>query len=93
MTKKTKNQGSGIFVYLGPNIRGIVTNGAIFRSSDGTKQGILNTLNADYPQFDRLFVPDREVSRAREQLAAGTGGISAAYKAVSAVLAEKSKEV
>lgn len=78
----------GIYVYLGPTIRGAVTNGAIYK---GIKSEILKNIPA-VPQIERLLVIDTAVAKSRAQLASEQGGITAAFKAVSAFLADK-KEV
>lgn len=75
---------SGVWVYIGPNIRGIVTNGGIFV---GTKSEVLKRLPdgwRKYPKIERLLVSDGAVARAKEQIYEGKGGISTAYKEVAA---------
>ena len=78
----------GLYVYLGPTIRGAVANGAIYK---GIKSEILKNIPA-VPQIERLLVIDTAVAKSRAQLASEQGGITAAFKAVSAFLADK-KEV
>ncbi len=77
---------SGVWVYIGPNIRGIVTNGGIFV---GTKSEVLKRLPdgwRKYPKIERLLVSDSAVARVKEQIYEGKGGISAAYKEVAALI-------
>lgn len=79
----------GVWVYVGPSIRGIITNGGIFR---GTKSDILSGLPEGwkkYPKIERLIVSDKSLAVAREQLRQGKGGVSVAYNAVAAELAAK----
>ena len=76
----------GVWIYIGPNVRGIATNGSIYF---GTKSSVLEKLPADwkkYPQIERLIVSDAAVARAREQISEGKGGISVAYNAVAAAV-------
>lgn len=76
----------GVWIYIGPNVRGIATNGSIFF---GTKSNVLEKLPAGwkkYPQIERLIVSDAAVARAREQISEGKGGISVAYNAVAAAV-------
>lgn len=57
-----------IWVYLGPSIRGIVTNGRVFR---GSRADVIKSLEngiKDYPQIERLIVADREVAKSRNDL-------------------------
>lgn len=79
----------GVWVYVGPSIRGIVTNGGIYR---GTKSEVLSGLPGGwqkYPQIERLIVSDKSLAKAREQIRQGKGGITVAYNAVAAALAAK----
>lgn len=69
-----------VFVYLGPTIRGVITNGGIFT---GTKPEILKRFEKGvekFPQIRRLIIADRNLAKAREMLANGEGAISVAYK-------------
>lgn len=77
---------SGVWVYIGPNIRGIVTNGGIYV---GTKSEALARLPdgwKKYPKIERLIVSDAAVSRAKEQINEGKGGISVAFKELAATI-------
>lgn len=59
---------SRIWVYYGPSIRGLVTNGRIFR---GTRAEVLKSLEAaiaKYPQIERLIVADCELKKARADM-------------------------
>lgn len=57
-----------VWVYLGPSIRGVVTNGRIFF---GTKDEIVQSFGdkiKEYPQIERLIVVDRNVAKAKNDL-------------------------
>ena len=55
---------SRVWVYLGPSIRGVVTNGRIYF---GSKAEIIEKLK-DYPQIERLIVADHNVAKAKSDL-------------------------
>lgn len=59
---------SRVWVYLGPSIRGVVTNGRIYF---GSKAEIIESFGdklKDYPQIERLIVADRNVAKAKSDL-------------------------
>ncbi len=71
--KKPAESKARIWIYLGPSIRGVVTNGRIF---SGTKSDVVKLLEngiKDYPQIERLIVADHEVTKARNDLKAKRG--------------------
>ncbi len=71
--KKPAEREARIWVYLGPSIRGVVTNGKIF---SGTKSDVVKLLENGikaYPQIERLIVADKDVARARNDLVAKRG--------------------
>lgn len=70
-----------IWVYLGPSIRGIVTNGRVFRGSRAEVIKSLENGIKDYPQIERLIVADREVAKSRSDLKTKRG-IYIPYKAL-----------
>ena len=81
---------SAVFVYIGPNIRGVITNGSIFT---GKKDEIVNTIKAraevagqgaKMPKIAQLIVADGNISKAKAQLKAGGNALSEAYKAILA---------
>ncbi|MGN0686677.1 MAG: hypothetical protein ACI4KA_01060 [Oscillospiraceae bacterium] len=66
--EKPKENEVRIWVYLGPSIRGIVTNGRVFR---GYRAEVIKSLEnglKEYPQIERLIVADREVAKSRNDL-------------------------
>lgn len=84
-----KSKESGIYVYLGPSIRGVVTNGSIF---SGTRSEILKRFESaaeKYPQISRLIIKDTAIAAAREKLAKGEGAISQAYNNLSKAMSEE----
>lgn len=79
-----------IFVYLGPTIRGVIVNGAIFA---GARTEVLKRFErgiAKYPQIERLIVADRNVAATREKLARQDGAVYVAYQRLAELI---SKEV
>lgn len=81
---------SAVFVYLGPNIRGVITNGSIFT---GKKDEIVSEIKAraevagqgaKMPKIAQLIVADVNISKAKAQLKAGENALSEAYKAILA---------
>ncbi len=81
-----------IWVYIGPSIRGIVTNGSIHR---GTRDEVLNELAVGiekFPKIERFIIADRDLAKARERLRNGKGALSVEYDALVRDIAEKSKE-
>lgn len=89
ISPETVTEHRGVWVYVGPSIRGIVTNGGIYH---GTKSEVLSGLPdgwQKYPQIERLIVSDKSLAKAREQIRQSKGGITVAYNAVAAALAAK----
>ena len=72
----------GVYVYIGPSIRGVIQNGSIFR---GSRKSILSKL-ADvaekHPKVTRLLVKDTDVAEAREKIKKGGNGLSNAYNSL-----------
>ncbi len=72
----------GIFVYIGPSVRGIIQNGSVFR---GDRSSVLQK-NASAIEFcqkiERLIVPDSEIMSAKKKLKEGGNSISIAFAAV-----------
>ena len=83
--KKSKSSAvddSGVFVYIGPSIKGIIQNGSIFK---GSQNDILNKLAPaieKYPKIKRLIVRDVDLAESREKINNGGNGLSAAYNAL-----------
>lgn len=81
---------SGVFAYLGPNVKGVINNGAIFAGKrgevvDAIKKRVENAgLGAKMPKISRLIVADADITKAKAQLGAGGNALSEAYKAILA---------
>lgn len=97
VAEKTDSEVSGVYVYIGPTVKGIITNGSIMRD---TKKSILEYiaqraeavgLKAKVPKIGRLLVKDKDVSAAKEQLRIGGNGLTRAYEAVLAADEEENK--
>lgn len=81
VVKKEKDtaEQSGVFVYIGPSFKGLIT-GSIFT---GKKSDILekhNNLVEEYPKIARLLVRDVELAESRRKLKEGNNALSNAYK-------------
>lgn len=73
----------GVFVYLGPSIRGVIQSGTIYR---GTRQHIKDNLQyaiEKYPHIDTLIVADTDIADAKAKIKKGGNAISHAYKALT----------
>ncbi len=57
-----------VWVYLGPSIRGAVTNGRIFAGSKADAVSSLGGAVEQYPQIERLIVADRDIAKAKNDL-------------------------
>ncbi len=69
----------GVFVYIGPSIRGVITNGRVFK---GTKTQILERLSGGiekYPLIAKFIFRDKDVAAAREKLSDKKGSVHVAY--------------
>lgn len=86
----TAEEKTAVYAYLGPNIRGVVTNGSIFT---GKKDDIVNAIKAradvagqgeKMSVIARLIVEDVNISKAKAKLKAGGNALSEAYKAILA---------
>ena len=83
---------SRIWVYLGPSIRGIITNGSIHK---GSRSEILKKFEGGiekYPKIERLIVADRNVAEAKERLNEKKGSIYINYIELVRQISEKDKE-
>ena len=87
MAKKTTKitpaeHAAGVYVYLGPTIQGVISNGAIF---NGTFESVLQK-NAiaikKAPSIKKLIVKDTEVIKTKALLKAGGNALSHAYKTI-----------
>lgn len=82
--KAVKAEPIGIFIYLGPSIRGVIQTGTIYR---GTRAQVCEKLKAaidKYPKIERLIVADVELAAAKEKIRNGGNSLSLAYKSLLA---------
>lgn len=77
-----------IYVYIGPSIKGVITNGSIFR---GNKASVVTEIEAraktagagnKMSKIERLIVRDTDAAKTREQLRIGGNGASKAFAAI-----------
>ncbi len=81
-TKKTTAQ-DGVFIYIGPSIRGLIQKGSIYR---GTRESVLASLEfaiKEHPKIERLIVADNEIVSAKRKIAVGGNSLSNAYRVLS----------
>lgn len=69
-----------VFVYLGPSIRGAITNGGIYTGTRSEVLARFAEVIAKYPDVARLIVEDKNIAKTRERLSRGEGAVSIAYK-------------
>ena len=84
MARKNIAAKSGIYVYLGPSIRGVIQNGTIYR---GTRRQVLSAIAIvieKYPKIERLIVEDSEIVSSKAKIKMGGNALSNAYKAILA---------
>ena len=82
MAKKTAEK-DGVFIYLGPSIRGVIQKGSIYR---GTRESVLSSIAfaiEKYPKIERLIVADNEIVSAKQKIAVGGNSLSNAYRVLS----------
>lgn len=73
----------GVYVYIGPSIRGVIQKGSIYR---GTRESVLASLDSalkEYPKIERLIVADTEIVSAKNKISIGGNSLSNAYRALS----------
>ena len=82
MAKKTAVK-DGVFIYLGPSIRGVIQKGSIYR---GTRESVLSSIAfaiEKYPKIERLIIADSEIVSAKKKIAVGGNSLSSAYRELS----------
>ncbi|MBE6537939.1 MAG: hypothetical protein E7671_00550 [Ruminococcaceae bacterium] len=80
---------SGIYVYIGPSIRGVIQNGSIFA---GTREEALKKNSAAIEfcsKIERLIVADSDIMSAKKKIKEGGNTVSLAYRAVVEKLTRK----
>ena len=73
---------AGVYVYLGPSIRGVIQKGTIFR---GAKGEIVKRFSSSelLPDIDKLIVPDKELISVKSKIEQGGNPYSYAYRRLS----------
>jgi len=74
----------GVFVYLGPSIRGVIQSGTIYC---GTRRQVKDNLQfaiAKYPHIETLIIADSDIADAKAKIKKGGNALSHAYKVLSA---------
>lgn len=79
MAKRQKNAPAvGVYVWLGPNLRGIMQTGMIFR---GTKAEIIKGFPPELlPEAEKLVVEDKDLLRVKAMIEQGGNPYSHAFK-------------
>ncbi len=73
----------GIFIYIGPSIRGVIQQGSIYR---GTRDAVLASLAfaiEKHPKIKALIVADADIVSAKQKIKAGGNSLSNAYRELS----------
>ncbi len=83
MAKKQNNAHvSGVYVYLGPSIRGVIQKGTVFH---GAKGEIVKRFSSSemLPDIEKLIVPDKELISVKSKIEKGGNPYSYAYRRLS----------
>lgn len=78
-TEKAVAISDGIFMYLGPSIRGVVQSGSIYR---GTREQICDALAPaikKFPEIEKFVFADAEIATARKQIRATGNHLNQLY--------------
>ncbi len=68
------------YVYLGPNIRGVIQRGKIFPGERAEVEAFLEEPIRKYPAIKRLLVSGEELAEARTQIKQPTSRLHQVYK-------------
>ncbi|MGN1118307.1 MAG: hypothetical protein ACI4RU_06815 [Acutalibacteraceae bacterium] len=70
MSKKTKAPAEkvGVYVCLGPSIRGVIQNGSIFHGTMTEIKTKLSSAISEYPKIERFLTLDKDVPEIAEKL-------------------------
>jgi hypothetical protein len=74
----------GVFVYVGPSIRGVIQSGSIYRGTQGQVHEKLAAAIKAFPKIASMIFEDTEVAAARTKIKSGSGALYTAYNALSA---------
>ncbi|MBQ9228997.1 MAG: hypothetical protein IJ168_09230 [Eubacterium sp.] len=81
MSKKTKTVGAPEpTMYIGPTIAGLLPTSTIFQ--EGVLPDYVKSKIEECPSIQELILPISEVSKAKNELAAGKGAVSIFYRKV-----------
>ena len=80
---KKQEEAAGVYIYVGPSIRGLVQTAAIYTGTPGEIGKKLKSALEAVPEIAELLVPASELNAAKAQLKARSGGIWAAYQAAT----------
>lgn len=74
----------GVYVYLGPSVRGVIQSGTIFSGTRSEIKTKLQSAIEKYPHIETLLAADTEIAVAKAKLRKGGNALSHAYKALTA---------
>jgi len=81
--KPSTAKDNGVFVYVGPSIRGTIQNGSIYC---GTRESVIGSLCSaieKFPMIERLIVADKDIVSAKQKIAHGNNSLSLAFRELS----------
>lgn len=82
MAKKVAAK-DGVYVYIGPSIKGVIQHGSIYR---GTRESVLSSLTfatEKHPKIARLIVADCDIVSAKQKITVGGNSLSNAFRELS----------
>lgn len=79
----------GVFVYIGPSIKGVIQQGSIYRGSREKVIASLSFAIDKHPKIEHLIVADFEIISAKKKIKVGGNSLSNAYRVISDI---KTKE-
>ena len=83
VSKKKPSEDSGVYVYVGPSIKGVIQESTIYHGSLEAIHRKLAAAIEKYPKIARLIVKDTELSAARAEIRKGGTSLAHAYETVS----------
>lgn len=82
--RKAAAKTSGVFLYLGPTIRGIIQRGSIYR---GTREEVVAKLApaiSKYPEIEKLIFADKEVGAAAMKIKSAGNYLNTLFGSIAA---------
>ena len=70
---------SGVFVYLGPTIRGVIAHAAILTGTRSEVCARFSGVISEHPSVERLIVADCDVAAAKKKIKEGGNLLAKAY--------------